>query len=325
MGWLHDKLDALNDNPLAIIAQVAGAIFGIPSYVTAGVVTAVQGGDIGDIAKSAALSYIATEALEVTGIGKQIGEFTKTLGADFTDTMMKDFNFKPDTMVAISKAATASMNSSIIGGINAVISGKNVMDGISSGFTSGLISSSTGSYFDSLNKDLGWGFSNKTLGLIKGATGSALTSLVTGKGDPAEAVGNYLFSAAVNFAKSEFSTQANKTHEKLTKNTEEAKKSQDSYFNFKSEYDAKVVFGESLGDEINEATTDREQKIANEFTPFKEEYESLVANRDAAIELFNSQKELYEKNKSDYINYDTRYVSYDVVNFGPEGGQDCNE
>ena len=214
MGWLHDKLDALNDNPLAIIAQVAGAIFGIPSYVTAGVVTAVQGGDIGDIAKSAALSYIATEALEVTGIGKQIGEFTKTLGADFTDTMMKDFNFKPDTMVAISKAATASMNSSIIGGINAAISGKNVMDGISSGFTSGLISSSTGSYFDSLNKDLGWGFSNKTLGLIKGATGSALTSLVTGKGDPAEAVGNYLFSAAANFAKSEFSTQAKKIQKK---------------------------------------------------------------------------------------------------------------
>ena len=149
MGWFHKLIDSITDNPLSVMLQVVGAFFGVPPYITAGVITAAQGGDLGDIAKSAAISYVAGEALQSTGVGQQISEFTKNLGVDFTNTLMKDFDFKPDTMVAISKAATAGMNSSIVGGINAAISGKSVMDGITSGLTSGLISSGTSSYFDS--------------------------------------------------------------------------------------------------------------------------------------------------------------------------------
>ena len=137
--------EAILNDPLPTLLQYGGSIiFGIPPYVTSAVITAARGGNLEDVAKSAALSYGASKFMSSTGIGKEIGKLTQKAG-DFTSSMMKDFNLPADTAIAVSRAATASLNSSIIGGINAAISGKNVTAGMTSGFTSGLIYSSTNS------------------------------------------------------------------------------------------------------------------------------------------------------------------------------------
>ena len=150
-------------DPLPTLLQIGGAMIGIPPYVTAAAITAYKGGKLEDIAKSAAISYASTAIASGTDFGQTVSDATKTWGNDFTNTMMKTFDLPPDAAVSIAKASTAALNSSIIGGINAAITGKSISSGIASGFTSGLVYSSTDSFFDSINKDPNWGFSQQAL------------------------------------------------------------------------------------------------------------------------------------------------------------------
>ena len=286
-------------DPLPTLLQVAGMAVGIPPYVTAAVITAAKGGNLEDIALSAAVSYISAEAVSSSGIGQKIGEMTKTAGQDFTNTMMENFNLPPDTAVAIAKAATASMNSSIIGGVNAAISGKNVMDGITSGFTSGLVYSSTSSYFDSLNKDPNWGFTPKALDMMKGATSSALNSIVSGK-DPSQAVGNYIAYATLNMGQTELSKQAKQAYVNLTTDTEAAKKAQDVYVTDKAEYDTKAKESERLRESINADSAAQKKIIEEQYTPFKNSYDEITARNTAAINGYNEQKAIFDAKKAAY-------------------------
>ena len=117
-------------DPLPTILQVAGSYFKIPPYVTSAVITAIKGGNIEDIAKSAAVSYASSELLPKTGIGQAVSNFTKTAGQDFTAGMMKTFDLPADMAVSVAKAATAGLNSSIIGGVTAVVTGQNIGEAI---------------------------------------------------------------------------------------------------------------------------------------------------------------------------------------------------
>ena len=134
-------------DPLPVVLQVGGAMIGIPPYVTAAVLTAAKGGGLEDIAKSAAISYASSEFLSSTQIGSDIrGALVNTPAGDFTDAMIEQFDLPMDTAVSVAKAATASLNNALVGGINSALTGKSVMEGITSGFTSGLIYSGTDSY-----------------------------------------------------------------------------------------------------------------------------------------------------------------------------------
>ena len=63
---IGNTVQAIIKDPLPTLLQVAGASVGIPPYVTAAVITAARGGDLEDIAKTAAISYIASEAVAST-------------------------------------------------------------------------------------------------------------------------------------------------------------------------------------------------------------------------------------------------------------------
>jgi hypothetical protein len=305
--FVGETVTAIIEDPLPTLLQIGGSMIGIPPYVTAAVITASRGGDLEDIAKSAAISYASTELMSSTQIGADIKNYTvNQFAGDFTDSMMENFNLTPDQAVQISRVATASMNSSLVGGINAALSGKSVMDGITSGFTSGLVYSSTDSYFDSLNKDPNWGFSQQSLNLMKGATSTALNTIVSGKGDPAQAVGNYIAYAAINLGTSKVLQSAKDAYKVFTTDTEAAEKSQDKYLALKDEYDEKVTVGENLRKQINADAEDFKSIVDNQFTPFKNSYEEVVGRRDSAIEDFNTQKKLYDDNKWAYDNYDAK-------------------
>lgn len=293
-------------NPIPTLLQIGGSMIGIPPYVTAAVITAAKGGKLEDIAKSAAISYASTAIASGTDIGKSIGDVTKSYGQDFTDTMMKTFDLPPDTAVSIAKASTAALNSSIIGGINAAITGKPIGQGIASGFTSGLVYSSTDSFFDSINKDPNWGFSQQALNLMKGATSTALNTIVSGKGDPAQAVGNYIAYAALNMGGTSLANAAKDAYKLLTTDTEAAKAAQDKYTTLKADYDTKVADGEKLRTAINSDAEAYQKTLDEKFTPFKTEYDNLIAQNNTAVNDFNTNKKAYDDNKWAYDNYDAK-------------------
>jgi hypothetical protein len=275
--------------------------------VTAAVITASRGGGLEDMAKSAAISYATTSFMADTQIGADIKNYTSNAFAgDFTDAMMEKFNLPADTAVQIAKVATSSMNSALVGGINAALTGKPIGAGISSGFTSGLVYASTDSYFDTLNKDPNWGFSSTALNLMKGATSTALNTIVSGKGDPAQALGNYIAYATINMGGTSLANAAKDAYKLLTTDTEAAKTAQDKYTTAKAEYDSKVTAGEKLRNEINEEAKAYDKKIADEFTPFKTSYDALIAENEAAVNSFNWEKGRFDENKWAYDNYDAK-------------------
>ena len=199
VDFVGKTVEGILKDPLPTLLQIGGAMVGIPPYVTSAVITAAKGGNLEDMAKSAAISYATTSFMSDTQIGADIKNYTSNAFAgDFTDAMMEKFNLPADTAVQISRVATSSMNSALVGGINAALTGKPIGQSIASGFTSGLVYASTDSYFDSLNKDPNWGFSSQALNLMKGATSTTLSTIVSGKGDPSQALGNYIAYATIN-------------------------------------------------------------------------------------------------------------------------------
>lgn len=304
---VENTVKGILKDPLPTLLQIGGAMIGIPPYVTSAVITAAKGGDLGDIAKSAAVSYASTTFMSSTQLGADIKNYTSNAFAgDFTDSMMENFNLPADTAVQIAKVATSSMNSALVGGINAALTGRPIGQSIASGFTSGLVYASTDSYFDTLNKDPNWGFSSQALNLMKGATSTALNTIVSGKGDPAQALGNYIAYATINLGGTTLAQAAKDAYKVLTTDTEAAKAAQDKYTTAKAEYDTKVTAGEKLRTEINADAVAYDKKIADEFTPFKTSYEALIASNEDAVNTFNTQKQIFDDNKWAYNNYDAK-------------------
>jgi hypothetical protein len=296
--FVGNTVEGILKDPLPTLLQIGGAMIGIPPYVTSAVITAAKGGDLGDIAKSAAVSYASTTFMSSTQIGADIKNYTNNAWAgDFTDSMMENFNLPADTAVQIAKVATSSMNSALVGGINAALTGKPIGQSIASGFTSGLVYASTDSYFDSLNKDPNWGFSSTALNLMKGATSTALNTIVSGKGDPAQALGNYIAYATINLGGTTLANAAKDAFKLLTTDTDAAKLAQDKYTTAKAEYDTKVTAGEKLRNEINADAAAYDKKITDEFNPFKTSYDALSAANEAAVNEFNTEKKSYDDNK----------------------------
>ncbi len=305
--FVGNTVEGILKDPLPILLQIGGAMVGIPPYVTAAVITAAKGGNLEDMAKSAAISYATTSFMSDTQIGADIKNYTSNAFAgDFTDAMMEKFNLPADTAVQIAKVATSSMNSALVGGINAALTGRPIADSIASGFTSGLVYASTDSYFNSLNKDPNWGFSSQALNLMKGATSTALNTIVSGKGDPSQALGNYIAYATINLGGTTLANAAKDAYKLLTTDTDAAKDAQDKYTTAKADYDGKVTAGEKLRNEVNADAAAYDKKITEEFNPFKTSYDVLLATNEEAVNTFNDQKKIFDDNKWAYDNYDAK-------------------
>ena len=307
LSSIGNTVQGILKDPLPTVLQIGGAMIGIPPYVTAAVVTAARGGSFEDIAKSAAISYASSEFLSSTQIGADIREaLVNTPAGDFTDMMIEQFNLPVDTAVSVAKAATASLNNALVGGINSALTGKNVMEGITSGFTSGLIYSGTDSYFNELNKDPNWGFSPKALDLMKGAASTALNTIVSGKGDPAQAVGNYITYATLRLGSSEMYKSVTKGYEDFTGKTAAAEKAQDAYVGLKAQFDAEAGrYNTGLAD-LKTYQGDYQKIYDEEYTPITNQLNSYKSTFDQQKGIYDNAKSSYETNKWAYENYDAK-------------------
>jgi hypothetical protein len=72
-------VNAILKDPLPTLLMVGGAMVGIPPYVTAAVITGAKGGNLEDMAKSAALSYATSSFLTDTQIGMDISNYIRSM------------------------------------------------------------------------------------------------------------------------------------------------------------------------------------------------------------------------------------------------------
>ena len=290
-----DVVRAIAKDPIPTLlrygAMAVGASFGIPPYVTSAAITAAQGGKLEDVALSAATSYATTSFMADTQIGADLKNYTvNEWSGDFTDSMTKTFNLPLDTAMQVAKVSNAALTSSLVGGINAAITGKSIAQGISSGFTSGLVYSGTNSYFDSVNKDPSWGFSPQALNLMKGVTSTALNTAISGKGDPAEAVGNYIAYASLNMAGSELWNKTKNTYNTFTEKTKDLKTSSDNVTALQTEYENKLKESETLRTTINNDSAEYKKLNDEKYTPFKTQYDNLTTKYNAEVAQYESYK-----------------------------------
>jgi hypothetical protein len=301
-----NTVNAILKDPVPTLLAAGGAYVGIPPYITMAAITAARGGNLEDVAKSAALSYATSSFMNNTQMGADIQNYTSNAWAgDFTDSMMDTFSLTPDQAIQVAKVSTAALSTSVASGINAALTGKPIDQALTSGFTSGLINAGTSSYFDSVNKDSNWGFSPTALNLMKGATSTALNAAVNGKVDPAVAVGNYIAYATLNLGQSNLATTAREAYKRLTAATTAADTAQGAYTSAKADVDAKTKEGETLRNEINTAADNLNARIRDEYNPVKATLDAKLAENASAVAIFNEQKKIFDDSKWAYNNYET--------------------
>jgi hypothetical protein len=324
LNKIGNTITAIMNNPIPAILQVAGAMIGIPPYVTAAAVTAVQGGDFEDIAKAVAVSYVTTEFLQNTQIGADIRNYTSNLIAgDVTDYMIENFDISMDQAVTVAKMTTAAVNGAVVGGIRSTLLGDSIATGMAQGFSQGLVYSGVDSYFDDLNKDPNWGLGPKTLNLVKGATSTALNTLISGKGDPGAAIGNYLAYATLKIGASEAKTAFQRAYDEYTGKTDEARNAQAAFVNTRAEYDSEVRRHDMIADEIRQQAAAHNDILTNQLAPIRAQLEKEQAEVEMQQIFQKDALKTFEDNKWAYENYDAKLkqLGYQLVSVpSSEGG-----
>jgi hypothetical protein len=287
--WIDDKIiqpvintaKAILKDPLPMLAQIVGASFGIPPYVTSAAITAMRGGDIKDIAKSAAVAYIGSKAFSSTSYGKAFGEAGATVN-DFTAELASKFNLSATTQAIIGNAAQSGFTTAAIGGMRALITGKDVGDAITNGFTQGSIYSASDSYFSDINTQKDWGITPDTAKQLSGITASVGNALVTGN-DPEKAISNYIAYATTKTIDSELKKGASYLWDQakdLAKTTTESKK---TYEEAQAKYDSTAADLQAKADAFN---VEREAVLAAR-QPYMDSYNTNSAE-------YNKQKAIYD-------------------------------
>ena len=289
VNWVDDKIiqpvintaKAILKDPLPMLAQIVGASFGIPPYVTSAAITAMRGGDIKDIAKSAAVAYIGSKAFSSTSYGKAFGEAGATVN-DFTAKLASEYGLSATTQAIIGNAAQSGFTTAAIGGMRALITGKDVGDAITSGFTQGSIYSASDSYFGDINTQKDWGITPDTAKQLSGITSSVANALVTGN-DPEKAITNYIAYATTKTIDSELKKGASYLWDQakdLAKTTTESKK---TYEEAQAKYDSTAADLQAKADAFN---AEREAVLAAR-QPYMDSYNTNLGE-------YNKQKAIYD-------------------------------
>lgn len=186
-----DVVEAVIDNPLPVLLSVAGSFIGIPPMVTNALVTAAQGGDLGDIVLSAGVSYLAPVATNAV---------SSTLSSAIGDAIVNE---------AVSDAVVNSVSKGLVNGAISEIRGGDFEDGFAGGFTGGMVGAGVNEVADFVKPEIveamdSVGLDASTATAIANAGTKALTSgitsEITGRGDFATSFTNSLVNSGANIA-----------------------------------------------------------------------------------------------------------------------------
>ena len=193
---VENTVQSIARDPIGTLLPAAVSVISggtIPPYVTAAAITASRGGNIGQIATTALVSYGAQNLA-----GTKVGD--TTLG-DLTTNIAKDIGGS----AAVQAAVTSGLNNAAFNGLLAIAQGKNVGQAIGSGLVGGALGSGVNtisgdalSYFKSAEGGT-WGFSGDQLKLVQGGINTALVAGVSGQ-DVGKALNAYVARAAQSSA-----------------------------------------------------------------------------------------------------------------------------
>jgi hypothetical protein len=189
-----DVVQAVLDDPLPVLLAVAGASFGIPPYITSGVVTAARGGDLEDIALSMGTSYLGSSA--GAGITNSI---SSTVSSTFIEAGVNE---------TFAEIASDSITKGLVNGTIAEVRGGDFEDGFAGGFTGGLVAGGVGEVASYVKPDIvefamDSGFdlrdANSLFNAGVRAVTAGVTSEVTGRGDFATSFTNSAIGSGVDY------------------------------------------------------------------------------------------------------------------------------
>lgn len=182
-----NTVKAVINDPLPTLLAIAGQAVGIPAPVTMALITGAKGGDLGDMAKAAALSYVGAKVAPA---------IAPTISKAVSGQIANE---------AIAKAVTNSVTSGLVAGTAAAIQGKDFGDAFAGAATGTAIAAGVSNIISEpvLAKAKELGFSDATGKLISstltGATTSGTLAAIQG-GDFADAFTNGVVNAGVDYA-----------------------------------------------------------------------------------------------------------------------------
>lgn len=263
-------------NPLPVILQIGATValgpagLGLSSAmagaISAGAVVAAQGGNIGDIAKSALLSYGAGNFASATGVS----DLTTQIGQSISEATGSSM---------IGTAAMQGLNAAALNSAVAAVTGKPIGEAFSRGLVGGAVGSiganltqaamqsSTAQDFFKTAQD--WGITSpKALQVLQGATAVSINAALTGQ-SPTTAIQNYLVKSAANLAGSAFESTLKAAKQKL----------------------------ETFGDTGQMQTSAQERLDAynTEFRTAAQQHDDLLAKNQPLFDKSNQLRDLYSR------------------------------
>ena len=246
----NDLVNILGDNPiLNAIAQIGAAYFGGPAGTAA--LQAAMGKDIGDIAKSALLSYAGGEVAKGLSTGDAAANVFGQTGSDITKSLVDTFGETGANIVAKTAGQTVTSEGKI--------------DPLSLLLTNG-VNAATNALLNNVE-----GFKNLDTQQKKLVTGLANGFLNDGKLSPQEAI-NAAFSAA---------TTAVKNPDQIEAQVKAAKSAQDNAIS--TELDKQLTIDASGAKDINAAAAFADAAGFNKFTFDNKTYTLDTSNAAKSI------------------------------------------
>lgn len=183
---LGKTIQGVIEDPLPTIVSLAGQAVGIPAPITMAAITASRGGDLQDIALSAAVSYA------MPAMASSVGS---TLSSSIGESIAND---------AVKKTVVNGVTSGLVNGTIAEIRGGDFTDGFAGGFTGEVVGSGVKDFVNLVKPEvaetmISSGLDPKTANTLisagAGALTSGLTSEILGTGDFGTSFTNSLISS----------------------------------------------------------------------------------------------------------------------------------
>ena len=296
---INKTVDSVIRDPLPTIAIYAGASVGIPPFVTAAAITASRGGNVEDMMKSAAVSWAVTEGIKYAEIGT-----TETVDPVTGETIQKPMTVKDITQSigekigsvttpAIGTAVSSGLNTSIVAGIRASLTGKDVNQAIADGFVSGSASSGVSTLTNELGLQKDWGLSDKQMKAVNATISTGLSAALTGR-DPSTVIGNYIANTLIDTGSSKLATEAKNAYKNVQDLTSSAKIKADAY---DADYQDWTKQKDEVQKQLDEFNASRNtyldnynkemQPILDKIKPYSDTFNTAKAEYDRQLAIYN--------------------------------------
>lgn len=295
-----DTVKAVIADPLPTLLAIAGQAVGIPVPVTMAAITGARGGDLEDMAKAAAASYVG-------------GKVAPVIAGSIDPTVINLIG-ENGTRTALSTAVTNAVTSGLVNGTIAEIKGGDFAQGFTGGFVGSAVGSGTQQIIGKPTMEFAksLGFDEKTgkaiVSAISSSTGEGAGAAATG-GDFNAAFQRGLTESGVDFAATKASDALEDYLRKSTSsNDAELKEKYEKTTAINKEIQNNAAAQKKAADEANEraiAVNDKQKALQDEIDAFnnnpnrtQEESDALQAKVNAfaiehqeAMDFYNKQQE----------------------------------